>query len=405
MLMILVGFIAKAQSADNVYTSIGMPGDNLNLSLVLDIFKQATSIQDFERRLNDPDTRVNNLDLNNDGTIDYLKVTDYGKNNYHTIIIQDIVSAYETQDVAIIDIEKNNGNLVHVQIIGDESLYGKNYIIEPQIETAQKYQQNNQPTTVINNNYYGNQNPTQYVNAWGWPCVNIIFSNAYSPWVSPWHWAYYPTWWNPRPRVIYNVYYSYHNGFGWNNYCHRNYYVNQKQYHNYYQNRRVTSKVVQVNVTKNVYKNNMGKNTNNAPRGNSYNNTNQNNPGNNGNNPGKWNNGNVKNNTGKPNAGKNEQNVNNQNQPRNNNPKWSGNSSDNNNTNNNGTTTNSPKWKNNNTGNQNSGSQNGGQWSNPNKPTKSTTTPTGNKGNANNNGGFNNNSNGSGGVKIGKKAK
>lgn len=391
IILVLISFTIKAQSSDNVYNSIGMPGDNLNLSLVLDIFKQASSVQDFERKLNDPDTKVNNLDLNNDGTIDYLKVTDYGKGNYHTIIIQDIVSANETQDVAIIDIEKKDGDFVHVQIIGDESLYGKNYIIEPQIENAQQANKSsNQTTTIINNNYYGNQNPTQYVNAWSWPSVNVIFSNAYSPWVSPWHWSYYPTWWNPRPRVIYNVYYSYHNGFGWNNYCHRNYYVNQKQYHNYYQNRRVTSNVVQVNINKNVYKNNTNNNVkNNTPRGNSYNNTNQNNPGKNGNNPGKWNNGNVKNNTDKPNVIKNGQNVNNQNQPVNNSPKWKNNNA------------NAPKNPSQNNGN-NSGN---GHWSNPNKPNKSNTTPSGNKGNNNHNGGFKNNNNGSGGVKMGSRPK
>ena len=60
-------------------TALGLLGDNLNLYLVLNLFKQSSSIEDFEKRLNSPDTKVNNLDLNNDGSVDYLKVTDYGK--------------------------------------------------------------------------------------------------------------------------------------------------------------------------------------------------------------------------------------------------------------------------------------------------------------------------------------
>jgi len=243
-------------------TALGLPGDNLNLYLVLNLFKQSSSIEDFEKRLNSPDTKVNNLDLNNDGSVDYLKVTDYGKNDYHTIVIQDIVSASETQDVAIIQLQKKEGNLVHIQIIGDESLYGKNYIIEPQLNTTASTAPAStapaQPTTVINNNYYNTNisRPAPYVNVWGWPCVSFIFGPTYVPWVSPWSWAYYPTWWYARPRVIFSVYSGYYQGFDWGYYCRRDVVINQVRYNNYYNSHRVISNTVQTNITKNVYKNN-----------------------------------------------------------------------------------------------------------------------------------------------------
>jgi len=314
-------FSILAQNSDNVYSSssnennnaystLGMPGDNLNLYLVLNTFKQSGSVEDFEKRLNDPASKINNLDLNNDGNIDYLKATDYGKDDYHTIIIQDIISASETQDVAVIDIQKSNNNTAHIQIIGDESLYGKDYIIEPQDENISQPVQQTQPTTIVNNNYYTVENPAPYVNVWNWPVVSFFFGNAYSPWVSPWHWAYYPSWWMPRPRVIYHVYYGYHRNFGWNYYCRRNYFVNQPRYNSYYKSRRVMSPTVQVNVTKNVYHN--------PPKGAGYNNNGNYNKNNNGswngtkngnkpnNNTGqnpKWNKGNNSNNTdnvGKP---------------------------------------------------------------------------------------------------------
>lgn len=250
----------------------GMVGDNLNLYVVLNLFKDAVSMEDFERKLNSTDYKANNLDLNNDGSVDYLRVTDYGTGNYHTIVIQDIISASEIQDVAIIDLQKENGNVAHVQIIGDESLYGKDYIIEPQMANANN---SNQNTTVINNNYYYNNQPTpvQYVNVWSWPSVNFIFGPIYTAWVSPWHWAYYPTWWNSRPRVIYNVYYGNFHNFGWNNYCRRNAYFNQPYYNTYYNNRRVVSNTVQVNINKNVYNNNGNPNKN-YNNGNHYGNNN-----------------------------------------------------------------------------------------------------------------------------------
>lgn len=297
LLSVLLLFLgARAQDS---YAGLGMPGDNLNLYVVLDAFKQASSLENFEKQLNDPSANINNLDLNNDGIIDYLKVTDYGKDNYHTIIIQDIISSVETQDVAVIDLQKNEGNVVHVQIVGDESLYGKNYIIEPQIETAK---QNNEQTVVVNNTYY--------VNAWAWPSVTYIYGPAYSVWASPWHWAYYPGWWNPRPHMVYNVYYSHHSGFGWNHYCRRYQVINRPYYNNYYHSRRVVSNTVQVNITKKVYKNN-------APRVAVSNNTNGNKAGSS--NPKNNNSGWKKNDA---NGANNANNANNQTNPKSNPKKW-----------------------------------------------------------------------------------
>jgi len=425
--------IGAYAASDDAYTTLGLPGDNLNLSVVLDVFKQSASVSDFEKKLNDPAMRVNNLDLNNDGTVDYLKVTDYGKNDYHTIVIQDIISSTETQDVAVIDLQRNNGDMVHIQIVGDESLYGKNYVIEPQIENAAKQ---SQPTTIVNNNYYTYENPAPYVNAWSWPSVSFIFGPSYSPWVSPWHWTYYPTWWYARPRAYYNVYYSYYNNFGWNNYCRRNYVINQPRYHTYYNNRRVVSNTVQVNVTKNVYKNN-------PPRGNTYSNTNNGNLQN-GQGKGNWKKENAAVNSTNPKANNPKWSKNNtntgqgQNNPKSNNPKWTDNKPADGNQQGQTNPKNNGQWKNN-TGSTNTNNGNGnwnnpkkdgdvtqpkpvntntgnGNWNNPNKPVNSS--PKNNQGNWNNqprqqqqnnkssnNGGFKGNTNGSGGVKTGSRGK
>ena len=85
---------------------LGLPGDNLNLYAVLDLFKKSTSIEDFEHQLNNPDNKVNNLDLNNDGSVDYLQVSDYGKGDYHTIVIQDIISALKIRMLQLLNYKK-----------------------------------------------------------------------------------------------------------------------------------------------------------------------------------------------------------------------------------------------------------------------------------------------------------
>ena len=53
-----------------------MPGDNFSLEGALELFKQAESPEHFEELLNKEDHQVNNLDLNEDGDIDYIRVID-----------------------------------------------------------------------------------------------------------------------------------------------------------------------------------------------------------------------------------------------------------------------------------------------------------------------------------------
>ncbi|MDR2848747.1 MAG: hypothetical protein LBV39_06535, partial [Bacteroidales bacterium] len=49
---------------------------NLDLRAVASIFADARNLEDFEYRLNNVDHGISNLDLNNDGFIDYLRVVE-----------------------------------------------------------------------------------------------------------------------------------------------------------------------------------------------------------------------------------------------------------------------------------------------------------------------------------------
>ena len=55
-------------------TVLGLAGDNLDLYAVLDLFQQSKTIEDFEKSLNEEKSGINNLDLNLDQQVDFIKV-------------------------------------------------------------------------------------------------------------------------------------------------------------------------------------------------------------------------------------------------------------------------------------------------------------------------------------------
>ena len=165
----------QAQGRTSVNAMNSEISDNLDLRAIASIFGDSRDLQDFERRLNDPQLQISNLDLNNDDEVDYLRVIESVENRTHVIIIQSVIDQDLYQDVATIDVEKDRYNNVHVQVIGDEFLYGENYIYEPVYYTT----------------------PLFYASFW---------SFNYRPYYSSWNWNYYPSYyyaWNPYPVYRY----------------------------------------------------------------------------------------------------------------------------------------------------------------------------------------------------------
>jgi hypothetical protein len=165
----------KAQDRNKVYAMNNEISDNLDLRAVADIFGESRNLQDFERRLNNPELQISNLDLNNDNEVDYLRVIETVENRTHVIIIQSVLDRDVYQDVATIDVEKDNYNRIYVQVVGNEFMYGPNYIYEPV--------------------YYST--PLIYASFW---------SYNYRPYVSSWYWNYYPSYyyaWRPYPVYRY----------------------------------------------------------------------------------------------------------------------------------------------------------------------------------------------------------
>jgi hypothetical protein len=241
---------------------LGLPGDNLNLYGVLNIFQNSPTLEEFEKKLNAEDSKVNNLDLNGDGKIDYIHVVDNMNGAAHAIALRVDVNESETQDVAVIEVERDANNQVHVQIVGDEALYGKDYIVEPNQNTPNPgYQSGDSQTEVAT---------TVYPSPATWAIIGFMFAPSYIVYSSPYHWGYYPHFWHPWYPISYPVFYGYHRPYY--NYYRRSYYYHSPAAHAFYGQRRVYSPIVRerYHVSPNNHLGNSGvrpvPNHNNTPR-------------------------------------------------------------------------------------------------------------------------------------------
>ncbi|MBX2963134.1 MAG: hypothetical protein KF687_11530 [Cyclobacteriaceae bacterium] len=189
----LVFVMGGAIAVSGQQNRIEVPGDYFSLEGALELFKKSSSPEDFERLLNSSNSKVNNLDLNGDGEIDYIRVISRNEGNVHTFTLQAIVSPTESQDVAVIALEKLANGKAVLHITGDEDVYGIETIIEPTEEVR------------IN---AGTSTARNVVNVWTWPSVQYVYSPYYSTWVSPWSWHRRPIWWSSWRPVSYYEYYG-----------------------------------------------------------------------------------------------------------------------------------------------------------------------------------------------------
>ena len=166
-LLMALMLMSTALWADETITVSANSSDiseGLDLKVVAKLFAEAKNLEEFENMLNNPDSAFCNLDLNGDGQVDYLRVVETGEGNKRLIVLQAILAKDIYQDVASIYVEKDEKNEVSVQVVGDEYVYGANYIIEP----VYVYR--------------------PYLYDWFW-------SPGWYAWHSPWYWGYYPGWW------------------------------------------------------------------------------------------------------------------------------------------------------------------------------------------------------------------
>jgi hypothetical protein len=208
VLAVMVAFGTTAVAQDNSQEKLGLPGDNLNLYAVMKLFQDSKTLEDFEKGLNDENNHINNLDLNGDNETDYLTVSDNVDGDVHTIVLRDMLSKTESQDVAAFTVQRFDNGSVQIQLIGDEALYGKNYIIEP------NYSDNGETPNpgysgVTSNNVNVTVVQTTPLEISTWPLIRAIYFPGYRVWHSSWYWGYYPTYWHPWRPFSWDYYYGY----------------------------------------------------------------------------------------------------------------------------------------------------------------------------------------------------
>ncbi|MCD6429986.1 MAG: hypothetical protein J7L57_02060 [Deltaproteobacteria bacterium] len=107
--------------------SIAYGSEGLDLATVGSLLKKAENAAALEHLLNDPNTGLNNLDLDEDGKVDYIKVTEYGTEQAKGFSLTVEPVAGETQEVATITIEKSADDQANVEVKGNEQIYGQNH--------------------------------------------------------------------------------------------------------------------------------------------------------------------------------------------------------------------------------------------------------------------------------------
>ncbi len=236
---------------------LGLPGDNLNLYATMKLFQESETLESFEKNLNDENSRINNLDLNGDNYIDYIMVIDYVDGDVHSIVLRAALNKDETQDVAVFTVQRLGDGSVQVQLVGDEALYGRNYIIEPIYADSGETPNPGYIGNSGNNSNVAVVRTTTYEVA-AWPVVRYIYLPTYVSWHSSWYWDYYPSYWNPWRPFYWHTYYGYH--YNYHNHYYGHYrawnYNRCNNYNNfYYSNIRTHSSNVRARISNGNYRN------------------------------------------------------------------------------------------------------------------------------------------------------
>ena len=180
LMLVFTGFsLVYAQEEDPVVSPASEAAEGLDLQAVCELFKGTENLGEFEKSLNDPEIGINNLDLDENGEVDFIRVIEDVGENAHMVVLQVPVAEDEFQDVAYIEIEKTGEEEYNVQAHGNEIIYGPNYYVYPPVVSIRT-----------------------------WPILPRLFHPGYHPYRSVYRFGFYPNWWRPRPRVRVNIYHA-----------------------------------------------------------------------------------------------------------------------------------------------------------------------------------------------------
>jgi hypothetical protein len=177
-LFFLIGNKLMLAQKDVTVTADSNVAAGLDLQAVGDVFKDSKNMEDFEKNLNDPDNGINNLDLNNDGEVDYIRPMEQTADNTHLVVLQAQLGKDDYQDVATIEVQKDKDDY-NVQVRGNKDVYGKDVYVVPAV-----------------------------VHVSAWPIIGLMYGPAYHPYRSTFYFGFYPRWWHPFHPIARHIYYA-----------------------------------------------------------------------------------------------------------------------------------------------------------------------------------------------------
>jgi len=121
--IVLAGCSQNPQQ-NNVSISSNAPA-GFDVNKLGEIVKTSTNPQVLEKAINDPKNQINNLDLDKDGKIDFLKVNETGKNELQII---DDFSSNQSMTIATIKVNPTNNNSADLNIQSNPDYAGSNYM-------------------------------------------------------------------------------------------------------------------------------------------------------------------------------------------------------------------------------------------------------------------------------------
>lgn len=151
--------------------------EGLDLHAVAELFKDSESLESFEHALNDSEKGINNLDLNENDQVDFIRVTEQVADHTHLIVLQVPLGEDEFQDVATIAVEQEGAEKYNLQVQGDPGIYGPDYYIVP-----------------------------ASANFATWGIVRGLYRPNYHPYLSPFGFRTLPRWWGVRRPLALDLY-------------------------------------------------------------------------------------------------------------------------------------------------------------------------------------------------------
>ncbi|MFC5049400.1 hypothetical protein ACFPK9_02035 [Rubritalea spongiae] len=170
--------LTQCSRTEYVTTIVQSASDGLDLKAVTDLATKSKSAEEFEKKLNTPNNKVNNLDLNEDDKVDFIKVTEIVTDSQRALSLTTEVAPGEEQELCTIQFEKD-GDAANVETRGNSQVYG-------------------------NNHYYHHHTGIGEILLWSY------LWNAHSPYHSSWGWNRYPSYHNSYSPRSYDQYRGFH---------------------------------------------------------------------------------------------------------------------------------------------------------------------------------------------------